>query len=70
MSSIRIDKGFISGYRKDDGSLVANVRLTKTGVFPYLHSDGRIIKEAKLPEELLKIPQYNLPMAQWSLIHT
>lgn len=54
MSSIRIDKGFISGYRKDDGSLVANVRLTKTGVFPYLHSDGRIIKEAKLPEELFK----------------
>ncbi|MBK9499485.1 MAG: DUF2213 domain-containing protein [Leptospiraceae bacterium] len=32
--------------------LTAKVNLTKAGVYPYLYSDGRLVKEAKLPEEI------------------
>lgn len=48
----RIDKADLSNARMDNGVLIAKVNLTKAGVYPYLHSDGRLVYEAKLPEEI------------------
>lgn len=48
----RIDKADLTNVKLDNGILTAKVNLTKAGVFPYLHSDGRLIYEAKLPEEI------------------
>lgn len=48
----RIDKANLSNVKFDNGILTAKVNLTKAGVYPYLYSDGRIIQEAKLPEEI------------------
>ena len=48
----RIDNATLSNVKFDNGMLTAKVNLTKAGVYPYLYSDGRLIKEAKLPEEI------------------
>ena len=48
----RIDKADLSNVKFDNGMLTAKVNLTKAGVYPYLYSDGRLVKEAKLPEEI------------------
>ena len=48
----RIDKANLSNVKFDNGMLTAKVNLTKAGVYPYLYSDGRLVKEAKLPEEI------------------
>lgn len=50
--STRLDSGTVSAVRNDNGILQARVNLSRVGVFPYVYSDGRIVKEAKLPEEL------------------
>lgn len=48
----RIDKAELTDVRMDNGVLTAKVNLTKAGVYPYLHSNGKIVYEAKLPEEI------------------
>jgi hypothetical protein len=48
----RIDKANLSNVKFDNGMLTAKVNLTKAGVYQYLYSDGRVVKEAKLPEEI------------------
>ena len=48
----RIDNATLSNVKFDNGMLTAKVNLTKAGVYPYLYSDGRLVKEAKLPEEI------------------
>ena len=48
----RIDKANLSNVKFDNGMLTAKVNLTKAGVYQYLYSDGRLVKEAKLPEEI------------------
>ena len=48
----RIDSASLSNVKFDNGMLTAKVNLTKAGVYPYLYSDGRLVKEAKLPEEI------------------
>jgi hypothetical protein len=48
----RIDNATLSSVKFDNGMLTAKVNLTKAGVYPYLYSDGRLVKEAKLPEEI------------------
>lgn len=53
-SQIRLDSGTISAVRNDNGILTASVKLSRTGVFPYVYSDGKVVREAKLPEELFK----------------
>ena len=52
MRSTRIDSGTVSQVRNDNGILQARVNLSRVGVFPYVYSDGRIVKEAKLPDQL------------------
>lgn len=48
---LRIDTGTIE--RFGEGQFARfKVRMAKPGVFPYLHSDGKILLEAKLPEEI------------------
>jgi uncharacterized protein len=52
MTVFRLDNGYLQNITTSDGFLRAKVSIAKTGVFSYLHADGKIIKEAKLPEEL------------------
>ena len=54
MKSVRLDSGTLSLVREDSGVLKAKVNLSRTGVFPYVYSDGTVLKEAKLPEELFR----------------
>jgi hypothetical protein len=50
----RIDQANLSNVKFDNGILTAKVNLTKAGVYPYLYSDGRLVKEAKLPKKMMK----------------
>lgn len=47
------DTGEIEVYETDEGFLRARVTIARTGVFLYLR-DGKVQREAKLPEELFK----------------
>lgn len=48
---LRIDTGTVE--RSGEGQFARfKVRMAKPGVFAYLHSDGKILQEAKLPEEI------------------
>lgn len=38
--------------RTPEGFLIAPVIATRTGVLPYIKSDGRVIREARLPQEV------------------
>lgn len=49
--AITFDRGELEVIETDEGFLRAFVTIARTGVFPYLRN-GKICKEAKLPEEL------------------
>lgn len=56
MSTTRYDTAVINKYSVDSqtGFLhIKNVPIARTGVFPYLKSNGELINEAKLPNDLL-----------------
>ena len=54
MNVFRVDRGTIEKFTDNNGFLKARVTIARTGVFPYLRSDGTLVREAKLPEELLR----------------
>ncbi|EMK12925.1 MULTISPECIES: DUF2213 domain-containing protein [Leptospira] len=51
--AITFDRGELEVIETDEGFLRAFVTIARTGVFPYLRN-GKICKEAKLPEELFR----------------
>nr|WP_004472601.1 DUF2213 domain-containing protein [Leptospira santarosai]EMN20133.1 PF09979 family protein [Leptospira santarosai serovar Arenal str. MAVJ 401] len=53
-NGIRYDSATVelAGLIEDEAVLRCPLVLARVGVFPYTHSDGRIVREAKLPEEL------------------
>ncbi len=51
-TAYRYDTGTIEGVASDGGFLRARVHIARDGVFPYLHPDGRLVMEAKLPEDI------------------
>ncbi|WP_017863749.1 DUF2213 domain-containing protein [Leptospira santarosai] len=53
-NGIRYDSATVEleGLIEDEAVLRCPLVLARVGVFPYTHSDGRIVREAKLPEEL------------------
>ncbi|MCH1910658.1 DUF2213 domain-containing protein [Leptospira noguchii] len=53
-NGIRYDSATVEleGLIEDEAVLRCSLVLARVGVFPYTHSDGRIVREAKLPEEL------------------
>lgn len=55
-NSYRYDQGTIEPLEFGDGFLRAKVTIARTGVFPYLRGDGKIQREAKLPDDLFSLP--------------
>jgi hypothetical protein len=51
-TAYRYDQGELSIIERGNGFLRARVTLARAGVFPYLHQDGQIRLEAKLPDEI------------------
>lgn len=51
-TEVRYDRGELTFQKGQDGFRRFQVRIARTGVFPYVYQDGSIRKEAKLPEEL------------------
>jgi hypothetical protein len=50
--TVRYDNAMLKITERGDGFLRAEVTMVEAGVYPYLTSDGSIILEAKLPEEI------------------
>jgi len=48
----RFDRGSLTVVERGDGFLRCRVAIARACVFPYMRADGKIIMEAKLPEEL------------------
>lgn len=48
----RYDRGIIEPISYGDGFMRAKVTIARAGVFPYVTHDGKIRKEAKLPDDL------------------
>ena len=49
---VRYDEATLKIIERGDGFLRAEVVMAEAGVYPYLDASGRIIMEAKLPEEI------------------
>lgn len=55
MSVIRYDRGEVRASRKDeDGFLLVDAIVTRTGVFEYLNADGTIRRELRHPDDVFK----------------
>lgn len=55
MDSVRFDVMELSPpQRRSDGTLRLDARLTRTGVFKYIDSDGKTVREYRPPEEVFK----------------